>query len=164
MDFDPEDIVADLQAAIRDHVIADTWFSGIDVYTPDDMADRGDDQAIGDIEQRITQSLSALDKGVCVIVMLPTLQSFASDAPGVLAENVQVRIRIVENALVNRGSNGTRKTCSTVAMRVLRRCHLYTYRDITLTEQSAGLVPDPENVVWDCVYRIALNLPALADD
>lgn len=162
MDFEPESIVADLQAAIRDRLVADSWFAGIDVYTPDDTNEAaGEDQVAGDIEQRIEQSLSALDKGLCIVVMLPRLRGFAFDSPGLYADNVPVVVRVVEAPLVNRAATGTRKTASMVALRIARRIHHHTYRDCALVVQDCALVPDENNLIWDVVFRTSLDLPAL---
>lgn len=164
MTFEPESIVADLQDAVRGRLTSDIWFSGIDIFTPDDKNDAaGENQLAADIEQRIEQALSAVSKGVCVIVLLPKLRGFASDSPGVLAENVPLVVRIVEAPLVNRSATGTRKTASVVAMRVMRRLHHFTYRDCALTLQDAGLVPDENNLIWDVIMKTTLDVPVLEE-
>jgi hypothetical protein len=165
MPVDPDAIIVDLQAAIKAHLAGDPWFMGIDIFTPDDMDDAGRaSETPGDIEQRIEQSLSALGKGVAIIVAVPALRGIAFDSPGVLADNVPVLVRIVENPLVNRGAGGTRKTYSMVGIRVTRRLHHFVFRDETsVVLQRSGAVPNPDNLVWDVVARTSLNLAVLVE-
>jgi len=163
--FEPEAMIVDFQAAIRERLLSDTWFSGIDIFTPDDVDQSGKaSETPADIEQRIEQSLSALSKGVCVICALPALQGIASDAPGIYAENVPVFVRVVENPQVNRAPDGTRKTYSMVGLRITRRLHHFTYRGCAVVIQRSGAVPDPENLIWDVVARTAFDFPSLEVD
>lgn len=164
-DLDPDSVVVDFQADIKARLLSDTWFSGIDIFTPDDMDDSGKtSDAPADIEQRLEQSLSSLGKGICIIVALPGLQGIAFDAPSIVADNVPVLVRVVENPLVNRGAAGTRKTYSMVGLRITRRLHHYVFRDeCTVVVQRSGAVPNPDNLVWDVVAKTSLNIPALVE-
>lgn len=158
--FDVENIVTDLQDAIRTQLTSDPWFSGIDVFTPDDMSAEGTNKTPSDIEQRISQSLGSL-KGVCMIVVLPVFGSVASDSPGIYSDNVPIMIRIVENPLINRSANGTRKTASMIATRVMRRLQHFAYRDCTIVVKTGKRVPDENSLIWDVTAQTALNLPAI---
>lgn len=162
---DPDSIVADFQAAIKERILSDTWFSGIDIFTPDDMDNSGkESETPADMEQRIEQSLSSLGKGVCIIVALPALNGIATDAPSIVADNVPVLVRVVENPLVNRGNSGTRKTYSMVGIRITRRLHHYVFRsECSIVVQRSGSVPSPDSLVWDVVAKTSLNIPALVE-
>ena len=158
--FEIENIVTDLQNAIRSWLTDDTWFSGIDVFTPDDMSAEGTNKTPSDIEQRINQSLGSL-KGVCMIVVLPVFGSVASDSPGIFSDNVPVMVRIIENPLINRGANGTQKTASMIATRVMRRLQHFTYRECVVVIKTAKRIPDENSLIWDVSAQTSLNLPAL---
>lgn len=164
-DIDPDAVISDFQAAIKARLLSDTWFSGIDIFTPDDMSNDGkESETPADIEQRIEQSLSSLGKGICIIVAIPSLQGIASDAPSIVADNVPVMVRTVENPLINRGSSGTRKTYSMVGTRITRRLHHFVFRDdCSLVVQRSGAVPSPDSLVWDVVAKTSLNIPALVE-
>lgn len=164
-DIDPDAVISDFQAAIKTRLLSDTWFSGIDIFTPDDMDNAGkESETPADIEQRIEQSLSSLGKGVCIIVAVPSLQGIAADAPSIVADNVPVLVRVVENPLINRAPTGTRKTYSMVGLRITRRLHHFVFRDeCTLVVQRSGSVPSPDSLVWDVVSKTSLNIPALVE-
>jgi len=158
--FETDSIVTDLQNAVRAHLIADPFFSGIDVYTPDDMSAESMNKTPSDIEQRINQSLGSL-KGVCMIVVLPVFGSVASDCPGIFSDNVPVVIRVIENPLINRGPNGTQKTASMLATRVMRRLQHFTYRECVIVLKTAKRIPDDNSLIWDVSAQTSLNLPVL---
>jgi hypothetical protein len=161
MDFEPETLLLDLQQAIKQRLISDTWFSGMDVFTPDDFTESGENQAAADLEQRIEQSLSSLKKGVCILILFPKISGIASDAPGILADNVPLFVRIVENPMVNRASSGLRKTASMVMIRVMRRLQHFAYRECVIVLSDSKHVPDETNLIWDVIGKTAVNFPAL---
>jgi hypothetical protein len=159
--FEPESLLVDLQTAIKQHLIADTWFSGIAMFTPDDMTEKGSNEGPSDIEQRIEQSLSSLKQGVCILILFPQISGIASDSPGIYADNIPIFIRVIENPLVNRGSSGIQKTASMVMIRIMRRLQHFSYRECVLVLQTARHVPDESNLVWDVIGKTAVNFPAL---
>lgn len=159
--IESEVIVTDLQAAVRECLTSDSWFTGIDVFTPDDMGQDGENKTPGDIEQRIEQSLSSLKRGICVIVVLPEIGSISPDSRGIYADAVPLVVRIVENPLVNRSANGTRKTASMAAVRVMRKLHHFTYRDCVVAVKSAKRIPDENALIWDVTLQTSLNLPEI---
>ena len=161
MNFEPENIITDLQEAIRGQCTSDPWFAGIDIFTPDDVSQEGEARTPSDIEQRIEQSLSPLSKGICIIIVLPVIGSVAPDSPGIYSDSIPLVIRIVENPLVNRGDNGTRKTSSMTAIRIMRRLQHFTYRECLVTIKSAKRVPDENALVWDIQAQTSLNIPEL---
>lgn len=161
MDFESETLLVDLQQAIKQRLISDTWFSGIDIFTPDDFTESGENTAAADLEQRIEQSLSSLKKGVCILILFPKISGIATDSPGIMAENVPLYVRIVENPLVNRTTSGLRKSASMVMIRVMRRLQHFTYRDCSIVVSDSRHVPDETNLIWDVIGKTAVNFPAL---
>ena len=161
--FDPDAVIVDLQTQIKARLVSDDWFSGIDIFTPDDVDASGKPQAMADIAQRVAQSLAS-NKGLCIIVAVPDLVDFQPDSPGIYADQVSVIVRIIEVPTVNRTPIGTFKTVSMVGIRTTRRMHHFTYMDNALTIKRSGIIPtDPEEgkLVWDVVLRTRLELPAL---
>lgn len=156
-----EGIISDLQDAVRAHLRADTWLSDISVFTPDDLSQDGAAKTPADIEQRIAQALSPMDKGICIIVALPVLASFAPDAPELYSDEVPMLIRIVENPLVNRSTKGTRRTATMTAIRIMRDLHHFAYRGCILRAKSAKRVPDNDALIWDVQFTTAINIPSL---
>lgn len=165
--IDPDSVLTAMQDDVRDHLAADTYYSGIDIFTPDDMTEDGKPQAVADIQQRVLQSLAATSKGICVIVSAPALSVFSTDAPGVYADNLALLVRIVESPTINRGATGTRKTAGQLGMHTLRRLWHHTFLGWTFVPVRAGLVPSDlkaGTMVWDITYRTKLDLSALSTE
>ena len=162
--FAAETIISDLQNAIRGKLAADTYLSGIDIFTPDDVSQDGTNKLPADIEERINQALSSLKKGLCIIVALPVIDSISPDSPGIYADKVPVLIRVVENPQVNRGVNGTNIKRTMATVRIMLRLQHFTYRDCTVIVERAKRVPDNKALIWDIQARTALNIPALDEN
>jgi len=166
MDFDMaieqsiDGIVTDLQDALRGRILSDPWFSGIDIFTPDDMSADGLNKVPADIEQRITQTLSSV-KGLCIVIALPAYGSVSPDSPGIYSDDVPILVRVIENPQMNRSSRGLKKPAGTVATRIMRRLHHFTYRDCVIVVKSAKRIPDENALIWDVISQTALNLPPL---
>ena len=125
------------------------------------MTEGGKLQVVADIGQRVNQALSAIKGGACIIVSIPVIASFGSDAPAVYAETVPLLVRIIENPLVNRGANGTKKTVGTIAVHTLRRLWHFTYLGCTFVPRRAELMPSDikaGTLIWDIQYNTKLNL------
>jgi len=162
--LDVDTVLADMQNAVKGRLVADAWYAGMDIFTPDDMDESGKLQVVADIQQRVNQSLSAVSKGVCIIVSAPVLTSFACDAPDLYASDVSLLVRIIESPLVNRGATGTRKTASAIGIHSLRALWHFVYLGCTLIPRRAGLVPSEIKagaLIWDIVYGTKLDLASL---
>jgi hypothetical protein len=159
--FDVDTVLVELQNAVRTQLTADTWYSGIDIWTPDDVTDDGRPQAVADINQRVLQSLSAVSKGVCILVSAPALANFASNSPDLYADDLAILVRIIEAPVINRGATGTRKVASTIGIHTLRRLWHFVFLGATFVPARAGLVPSDiktGTLVWDIVYKTKLDL------
>lgn len=150
--------LAQLREDAANKLRANPLLSGIEVFT----------ERIGDIESKIEIALGSL-KGICIIVLTPKANVSWPDSPGPVFDDVNIVVRVVENVLVNQGDSGTKKPCSYIAEVVgsgptdeagasaNSGLHLFiTSENKTLTCRSIGMVPDPDALIYDVIFKTAL--------
>ena len=115
----PNTLLNDLQEDLRDRLLADSYFTDIDVL----------DES-RDLTQEITNSLSALSAkggkaGTSVIVMQLTASVSMPNVKNPVLD-FDIAVRVLEEPIVNRdATNGTLKEALTTARVILRLLHHY---------------------------------------
>lgn len=102
---------------------ADYWFADVGVFVLRPRENDGFTQIQGRIDQLIGGYLKKNGKsGAAVYALMPTADATDLDAPGPRLDNA-ITFRCQELPAINMGSNGTRKSCEELAIRVLQVLH-----------------------------------------
>ena len=127
----------DLQGQLADTLLADPYFSNIPVLT----------QALGDIEQQITQNVDQMG-GIVVVIVVPTADMRWDNMKPVYFSNVKLAVICIENVIINHGANGTGKGALEVALNAAVLLHQSQQpsgisESITCDVPTISLAPTP---------------------
>lgn len=118
----------------------------------------------GDVGNDIATALSVLNSrtgktGACVVVMMPSIDSPNTEAPGPQIEILPV-VRVIEKPLFNRGNQGTGVTAEAMAVRLLRlfqqwRCDaLDAMMRVDRQPVRPAELGDTTAVGYDCYFSV----------
>mgnify|MGYP001590183010 FL=1 len=127
-----EDVFSDLQNDLCCPLLADEYFADVSVF----------DYRKENILTAIEMSLSALTAkatkiGACVVVMPLAVVDDYRDGANNAPRRVVATYRVIENPLVNNGTNGTRKPALSICSRIG-----HVLKHYILGGFATGLVPD----------------------
>jgi len=110
-------------------------------------------EKLQDIENEIARALGSLG-GVCVIVVTPRARVGTPNLPGPQFDDVDIVVRVIENVIVNQSATGTKIPASAVAEQVAANLHhVHTASGKIILCQQMGLVPDPDNLIYDVNFK-----------
>ncbi len=141
----PSGFLHGLQQQVEGILQSDPYYSGIRLLS----------EQLGDIQAQVRQALAKL--GLCCIVVTPDAQFQGTNAPGPIADPVEVSVDVTELVLVNRGSNGTGIPASAVAEHTAWLLHYPNHAHHRedahpLTARRIRLVPDKTFLIYRCEF------------
>ena len=107
---------------------------------------------VADIEEAVSQTT-----GICIVVLLPLPVEVNPNTPGPYVEQLECRVRVIENQALN----STLPEAAEVVEEVLVALHHYTFPEmldrfglnlLTAASRAVEEVPDPERAIFDCVF------------
>lgn len=122
-------------------LLADPYFSNVPVIN----------QQIGDIANEIAIAVGSI--GVCVIVMVPNADVKYPNIPGPYFDGIYLKVRVVENVIVNQGASGTGKGALDIAEYVVALIHHFSPQSLSEIMNAANptitLGNDPNFLNYD---------------
>lgn len=159
-------VIERLQLDLAARLEADAYFADIGVHLMRPRAELGFVQIQESVDRLLGCVIKKAGKGgAAVMVLMPTLDSEATDSPAPMTE-AGVIVRVQELPVHNMGPNGTRKSAEDIALNVVRVLHLFhrgqgnvVYAARELLTPSAEFAP---KVTYDVRFAQKLALPAEA--
>lgn len=122
-------------------------------------------ERLGDLDYQIRLSLAGLEVqggslGICAIVMTTGGSVKSQNMKGPVLDPMNIKVRIMENVLLNMGAQGTKKPASLVAEVVaiiLHHLMVPGYHEC-INVSRIGLVPIPNFLAYDVDATTSLKL------
>jgi len=133
-----DDLLENLQLDVTERLRSVAWFADVTVLM----------QTKGDVEAEVAEALGTLHEksgkyGLVAVVILPSAESAEANIPGPRLE-LKVKVQVIEAVLMNRGAEGTGKTASQGALRVLNALHHFVAHDRgVMVADRSPVVPVP---------------------
>lgn len=111
------------------------------------------------LEALKTASAENFKMGLALTVMLPELTKAEKNLPGPIVQ-VTCEVQVIEQVVLNRGTNGTHKRSSQAALAVLKALHLQSVGGHLLYAENDPVKPVPvklgfvSHVVTVCAYGV----------
>jgi len=142
------DILELAQTGLYDRITGDDWFEGFAIVQEDK----------GDIEKQISIAVGRV--GICILILMGRAWCRRPNIPGPYFDEVEYVIEIAENALINRGDNGTGKTAREAAHRICNLVHQHTPSGLSTcficAPEAIRLADNPNGatVTYHCTFNI----------
>ena len=159
MGCDMTDPLTTLQDAVAARLRGWPFLCDVPVFT----------ERLKDIRNEIEKALGTLAAegkvGIFALVLTPVAKCGGCEVPGQpYFDDVTATVQIAENVTLNMGETGAQKPAPAVALAVAAALHVYyeAGKFSPLETKRIELVPDPNLVVYNVVFKTALPCPVIA--